>query len=242
MQDQECDYRIRMIRLYGGRYNATAPCTSQAGCVEPASLGGMEQFQAAVKAQPGWQSFTDSAQPGGIAWGKVVAAGHSQGAGMALLVGQQHALAQVVQLAGVDDISGATGRAAPWVRQNGSGATAVSRVWGLGNVFGFCCEHWHATWPSIGMAGPMVSIDGGGGGGGQPFGGSRQFCSRANSSGISGHGMPLQYAGYMYADVWTLMLTGQPPHPDERKIRSSAPREEGEEGEEGACACPPAAV
>ena len=54
---------------------------------------------------------------GAVVWPKVVSAGHSQGAGMSLLVGKQHRLAGVVQLAGVDDVYDDDGRtrAAPWV-------------------------------------------------------------------------------------------------------------------------------
>jgi hypothetical protein len=161
--DPDCDYKIRMIRLLGGRYNESAPCTAVEGCVEPATLGGLAQFQAVVQqmaAKPGgWERFADKAQPGGVAWSKIVTAGHSQGSGMALLVGQMHEVAQVVQLSGVDDIdsNGAVpaSTAAPWVRTNRSGATPIDRVWGLGNVWGFCCAGWRANWAAIGM---LVSL------------------------------------------------------------------------------------
>lgn len=231
LADPDCDYRIRKIRLFGGRYNASTPCTAKDGCVEPALLGGVAQFSAVVQASAkrggGWASFTDAAAPGGIAWSKVVAAGTSQGAGMALLVGQLHPLAGVVQLAGVDDINinGAdpASTPAPWVLRNRSGATPIERVWGLGNVWGFCCAYWHANWAAIGMLGPLASVDGGVAG----LGGSHKLCSSVNASGISGHGMPHQYPGY--GDAWTLMLTGKPPPGTAGTARQASP---------GDCSCP----
>ena len=48
-------------------------------------------------------------------WRNLITAGHSQGAGMALLLGEEHALAGMVQLAGVDDTSPPGNTPAPWI-------------------------------------------------------------------------------------------------------------------------------
>ena len=76
----------------------------------------------------GWGSFIDGPPAGAStrpAWGKVIAAGHSQGAGQALLIGKNHSVDRVLMFAGVDDIvtQGPTGEElvpAPWVIGHGT--------------------------------------------------------------------------------------------------------------------------
>ena len=214
--EPQCYLRIRTIRLDGGMYSDNATCAEKNGCVLPA-LGAMTQFEAVLRAtagkRPTWKPFVLARSK--IAWRSIVAAGHSQGAGMALMLGIRLNLASVVQLSGVDDtipsLVAPSGLVpAPWLVHKNKFATPPSRIWGLGNVNGFCCKHWHATWPAAKVTGPLVSVDGAA----PPYGGSHQLCSRLNLTatwrpgGQGQHGAPYEYAGY--ADVWTLMLTNKP--------------------------------
>ena len=175
--DPQCYSRIRTIRLDGGMYADNATCTEANGCVLPA-LGGMKQFETVLRAtagtRPSWKPFVGAKSK--ITWKSIVAAGESQGAGMALMLGIRLSLASVVQLAGVDDVvpssTAPSGLVpAPWVVQKNKFATPPERTWGFGNVNGFCCQYWHATWPAAKLTGPLVSVDNGAA---PPYGGSHR--------------------------------------------------------------------
>lgn len=81
----------------------------------------------------------------GVAWRKVVLAGHSQGSGMALLLGKYKPVLRVVQLAGVDDVVQPAMVPAPWV--TGQSVTPPHLLFGLGNINGFACEASLTTLP-----------------------------------------------------------------------------------------------
>ena len=196
------------------------------------TTGGMLRFVTLLKlliakqqSSQGWAQYMAGAGSTleDVAWEKVVAAGHSQGSGMALLISKRFSLAGVVQLAGVDDVipsspypspvpsspypsarfaaplsSLADVQPAPWL--SAPGATPASRLYGLGNGRGFCCNYWAATWPVLNMSGWM-DVDRG------PLptsGGGHKLCSHADD-GLSGHASVV--SDILYAPSWAYMLT-----------------------------------
>lgn len=222
--DASCAGRLRDLRLNGGTYDNSTACAGGAssGCVVSAGVSGLAQLRDVLQraaADPrgvarGWAAFVDnnssSAQP---RWQNIVVTGESQGSGMALMVGKAHRVARVAQLAGVDDVMFNVSAAKAGYRQvvgvaswvTGPSATPTGSIWGLGNVHGTACDLWHATWPALGLPGPMVAVEGAE----APYGGSHQLCSVARVNG-SAHTAPVHDA--RYAPQWTLMLTGEVDH------------------------------
>lgn len=80
------------------------------------------RWLAANRAEEGWQEFLAE---DGVAWSKVVLAGHSQGGGHAQLLAKDHAVARVVVLGSPKDYNRRHGRPAAWY---GGGATPARRL------------------------------------------------------------------------------------------------------------------
>ena len=145
----------------------------------------------------GWAQYC---APGGeLAWSKIVVAGHSQGSGMAVLLSKKHAVAGVVQLAGVVDTYDS--RPAPWVTE--SGITTAGKLYGLGNVHGFACEAWRTNWAALNMSG-WAEIDNDAPGRWQK---AHKLCShKPVKTKFEGH-MIVVTDAKTYGLAWTYMLT-----------------------------------
>jgi hypothetical protein len=207
-----CFGQLRLVKQYGGSIGGLANnqtvtvSTREAGDTRLRTVLGA---LATKYPSAGWGSFIDGPPAGAStrpAWGKVIAAGHSQGAGQALLIGKNHSVDRVLMFAGVDDIvtQGPTGEElvpAPWVTD--AGKTPASRLWGLGNVNGFCCRAWNTNWPSLGVPGPKADVDRPAA---APFGGSQYLCGNAGVPAKQGHGAVVQRVD-LYADAWAFMLS-----------------------------------
>jgi len=121
----DCSKKTRLARLYGGQRIVTRD-----GAI-PRLKALLTKLAAQNSAR--WSPFV--AEGGRVEWSRVATAGHSQGAGMAIMVAQEHAVARVVQLAGVDDVESVNqAQPAPWVKE--ASATPRERFFGLGNVHG----------------------------------------------------------------------------------------------------------
>jgi hypothetical protein len=112
----DCYKMIREQRLWGGGDIAETDA-------------GIPQFKAKLTGL-GWADYQTSTPSGFGAsvepnWSKIVVSGHSQGAGMALLIGKRHAVAGVVILSGGTDNSAT----APWLTE--ASVTPPSLVYGL---------------------------------------------------------------------------------------------------------------
>jgi hypothetical protein len=207
-----CFGKLRLVKQYGGSIGGLVKHqTVTVSKREAADTRLRTVLDALAKQHPsaGWGSFIDGAPAGAStrpAWGKVVAAGHSQGAGQALLVGKNFSVDRVLMFAGVDDVvfPGATGEVvavpAPWVAD--AGKTPASKLWGLGNVNGFCCGAWNANWPSLGVPGAEAGVDAPAV---PPYGGSQYLCGDAGVPPKQAHGAVVQRAD-LYAGAWAYML------------------------------------
>lgn len=155
----------------------------------------------------GWRAFLTS---GGqeLDYTKIIAGGHSQGAGMAAFVAKRSQVLGVVMLAGVTDVV-SDGNAAPWV--SAASKTPASAIYGLGNTLGSACSKWSVAWPAMGLSGwfkadgvrstqtarvPQNSE-------------SHMLCSKLQLSGYSGLGdyHNIVLTSEVYKPVWTYMLT-----------------------------------
>ena len=104
----------------------------------------------------GWSKFLHPTQPASLDWSKIVASGHSQGAGMAAYLAKNNTLLGVTMLAGVADLTNAK-VPAPWISLPSS--TPSNRMFGLGNTRDFACSHWKTDWPAIPLSGWFASTD-----------------------------------------------------------------------------------
>jgi hypothetical protein len=213
-----CYRKVREARQYGGTvdylFNSNSGKYDTTVAVEPADSADARLKLALASldgAYPsgGWGQYLD-AKTGGVAWSKVAVGGHSQGSGQALLVSKGELVERVLMFAGVDDVStdGSGGYVAgDWVATPpSSGGTPANRIWGLGNVRGFCCPYWStANWPALGMSGDPASY---------LSGSSHQLCSdeavigaTASGKGMAGHNTVI-YNDAIHAEAWTQMLMG----------------------------------
>lgn len=99
----------------------------------------------------GWGQFLDGGAP---RWERLVVAGHSQGGGMAALIGTEHLVARVAMFSWKDTITPL--QPAPWL--SAPKATPVDRWYGF--------SHQHSApipeeiaWNAIGLAGATVNVD-----------------------------------------------------------------------------------
>jgi hypothetical protein len=109
---------------------------------------------AADRPSAGWDQFlvnptaADPAQR--IAWGKLVASGHSQGGGHAALLGKRYPLRQVLQLSSTCDEVGGT--PAPWTTHSGAFMTdPTTKYVGFGSPGDTICPAHVAVWNNLGM-------------------------------------------------------------------------------------------
>ena len=214
-----CYRKVREARQYGGTveylFNANSgkyDTTVDVAVADSADARLKLALASLAGAYPsgGWGQYLD-AETGGVAWSRVAVGGHSQGSGQALLVSKGELVERVLMFAGVDDVStdGAGGYVAgDWVATAPArGGTPANRIWGLGNVRGFCCPYWStANWPALGMSGAPASF--------LSSGGSHQLCSdeavigyTASGKGMAGHNTVI-YNDAVHAEAWTQMLMG----------------------------------
>ncbi len=109
---------------------------------------------AATHPSAGWEQFlvdataTDPADR--IAWGKIVASGHSQGGGHAALLGKRYPLRQVLQLSSTCDEVGGT--PAPWTTHSSAFMTdPTTKYVGLGSQGDTICPAHVAVWNNLGI-------------------------------------------------------------------------------------------
>eukprot|EP00936_MAST-01D_sp_MAST-1D-sp1_P002675 g2675.t1 len=209
-----CFVKLRRARQYGG--TAAGLAGGQSVIVAKREAGDTRlrtALLALAESRPGagWESFfrRNSSSAVGVEplWERIVLAGHSQGAGQALLVGKDYSSERVLMFAGVDDVvptaNGTAVVPAPWIST--AGATPASRLWGLGNVHGFCCLYWNANWPSLGVPGPPMSVDAPDT---PPYGSSHFLCSAATVGNMyQAHGAVITRTD-LYGAVWQQMLHG----------------------------------
>ena len=122
VRDVQCSYLVRQSRLRG---NHAWPSIK----VDPASsienrLSKLLAHLAKLYPQEGWSALLADGAP---RWDRLVLAGHSQGAGMAALLAQEHAVARVALFSGAADHS--FGTLAPWLHR--AGATPADRFFAL---------------------------------------------------------------------------------------------------------------
>lgn len=177
----------------------------------PRALALVEQLAGnSVTSGEGWGAFLMSGATQDIDYAKVVAAGHSQGAGMAALLAKDRLLLGVVMLAGVDDVvnTGPASAAAPWI--SAPSATPEERIFGLGNTRGFACGMWSVDWPAMSLSGWYACDDDGGGVARvPPTPASHMLCSTMELPDCS-NGMDYHFAvlrSDAYAPAWRFMLS-----------------------------------
>ena len=206
-QPSTCFWIVRQKRMYGD------------GGAMPALRHLVSELAATVQPGMGWDQFlTGSA----VDFSKVVTAGHSQGAGNAVMVGKAHGVLGVVQLSGVDNVD-SIGNPAPWIVERPS-LTPTARYFGLGNGNGFAVNQWCVNWPALNMTGWRYLEQPGCIG---PEAGAQMICSCASVPhpkkeklpGLAAHMATVANAS-LYKDVWEYMLT----------------RGEGASGQQSACA------
>ena len=153
---------------------------------------------------------------------------------MALLVSKKHAVAGVVQLAGVVDTydSGP----APWVIE--SGVTAADKLYGLGNAQGFACEAWRTNWAALNMSGWAV-IDNHAPAQWQK---AHKLCSRKPvKTQLEGH-MVVVTDAKTYGLAWTYLLTRGAAQGHTHSPWGAHPRRRNPPGAAVACGCAPPAL
>ena len=119
-EDQSTFEKFRREIIAGGDLDSRV-MVDQANSIEH-RLVRLIRWLAANRAAEGWDQFLAD---DGVAWTKVVLAGHSQGGGHAQLLAKDHAVARVVVLGSPKDYNQRHGRPAAWY---GGGATPPTRM------------------------------------------------------------------------------------------------------------------
>jgi pimeloyl-ACP methyl ester carboxylesterase len=119
-EDEGSFEKFRREIIAGGEFDARVK-VNRADSIENRLLR-LITWLAANRAAEGWRQFLAD---DGVAWSKVVLAGHSQGGGHAQLLAKDHAVARVVVLGSPKDYSFRHGRPAAWY---GGGATPATRM------------------------------------------------------------------------------------------------------------------
>jgi hypothetical protein len=170
--------------------------------VSPA--GGWDQFQLAT----GGTCDTVNANYGAceLDWSKVAALGHSQGAGVALMMGKHLALRAVGMTSGSYDafFNGATATAAPWTSEGGF-AVPAGKIRTLMHSADYGAARIRAVADALGVPGPEVSARN------TPFPTNRLLTSEASAcplDGAPGHNstaVDLCTPGYGYTEAWRFL-------------------------------------
>jgi hypothetical protein len=121
--DPSCFENFRRELLYGEDLSAHVK-VDRANAIAN-RLQRAVDWLAAHRAGEGWELFR---RDRGLAWGKLVLAGHSQGGGHAQLLAKDYAVARLIVLGSPMDYSTAYSRAAPWLAP---GKTPPDRMFAL---------------------------------------------------------------------------------------------------------------
>jgi hypothetical protein len=175
--DHECTAKIRGEILTGEDLTPLVTVAPQ-DALEP-RLQKLLVYLRTTYPTEGWGDFLHG---DAVDWSTITAAGHSQGAGHVALLAKRHALARAVMISGVADVT-FTGKPAPWLAR--PNLTPVDRQYGFGNVDDATVPMpvADASWQTIGLIGPLTSVDGKT----PDFGGSHRLSTAVRPKGANVH-------------------------------------------------------
>lgn len=148
--DPDCQESLRLERIYGLDTSPLENVSAANSLVN--RLVKLLEYLHGQQPTVGWDAYLDSGQP---RWDQIVFSGHSQGSGMAALLGRDHAVARVMMFGGPSDFD-PSGNTAAWMTD--PKATAIS------DHFGFRHQQDQLfpimqTWSDMGLPGPPVLVD-----------------------------------------------------------------------------------
>ena len=152
--DPDCPASVRRARLSGG----TAPGGTS---VTPANsilnrLASLLRYLDREHPADGWGAFLRGTS---LAWDRMAAGGHSQGAGMAAFLAKEHLVARVALWSGPFDYLPALGRFPPWMET--ASATPLGRWYGMVHADEPGESTLIAGWRVLGLPGQPVVLGGG---------------------------------------------------------------------------------
>ncbi|MFO1184658.1 MAG: hypothetical protein U1E56_07715 [Bauldia sp.] len=118
--DLDCSAKFRQKRAFGDNVTTLVDNTPAQAIVP--RLIKLLQYLDQKHPGEGWGGYLSGGEPN---WGRIVLAGHSQGAGMAAFIAKQKAVARVVLFSGPWDFYASTRKSAQWLTE--AGATPPDR-------------------------------------------------------------------------------------------------------------------
>jgi len=157
--------------------------------------------------EQGWPEFLDGEEP---RWGRIAAAGHSQGGGHAAIMGKRIGLERVVMLAAPADCVEDGEAPAPWL--GAEGATLAEHYFGFAHSEDPAIARIVAAWEALGLAefGAVTAVDRQD----PPFGHSHRLVTNRITPGGRPHGsvaadrfIPRRSDETpAFSDVWTYLF------------------------------------
>ncbi|MFK7925945.1 MAG: hypothetical protein AB8H47_28610 [Bacteroidia bacterium] len=208
---QECFERLRE-ETWAGRNTSTRIFVNEVHSVEN-RLRRLIQYMDQISPDEGWDQYYSGED---ILYDNIVAAGHSQGAGLAAYIGRQEKVARVIMFSGPNDYSQLYEAAADWAE--GPFETPINRFYGLlhidDEVIPF--ERQYAFWERMGLTTltDTVLIDGNS----APFGGSHALYTNVrpaknllplgkyHNASIVDKYLPKENGAYVMEEVWGYLL------------------------------------
>ncbi|MEW6273388.1 MAG: hypothetical protein AB1689_29260 [Thermodesulfobacteriota bacterium] len=206
-EDPACYENVRLERLDG---------TDRGPLVDVSPANGITNrivkllaYLDAQQPDQGWGEFLDGETP---RWERFIVAGHSQGGGMAAIIGKQHEVARVLMLSWKDILSLLT--PAPWL--SAAKQTPGDRYYGLSHQHSSPVPE-EAAWDALGLPGTTVDVDVTPG----PFAAAHRLTTDvlpqsgdyedAHGSVVVDGATPLRADGTpLLSDVWRYMLGAMP--------------------------------
>ena len=193
----DCYEQWRLQKLDGVQRSAHLTTTPPNG-IENRLLK-LLRYLATTFPSEGWDRYLDG---GAVRWPAVIATGHSQGGGMAAILGKVHPLARVAMLsAPVDTIGGYGGTSPAWVGK--AGATPADRYYGFAHMKDQYWQGEQKNWAALTLTqfGPIVNV----GGAAAPYQGSHTLTTDIASG--NPHGSTISFANAeKFGAVWAYLL------------------------------------
>jgi acetyl esterase/lipase len=200
--DADCMEKLRLERIYGIDASPLADVNEANGIVH--RLVQLLRYLDAHQPGVGWAAYVDGDQP---RWEKIVIAGHSQGGGMAALIGRDHLVARVLMFGSPTDFRPPGAIPADWITD--PKMTPVERYFGFRHVddLQFPVK---STWVALGLQGPPVLVEHSS----PPFNGSHFLETDIDVPATDAHGSVIRAVrpdgSQYFTDVWRHMCCSQP--------------------------------
>lgn len=198
--DPACYEPVR-LEIFDGADRSDRVAVDAANSVENRAVR-LLQYLVATYPSEGWDAFLAN---GGLRYGSIAVAGHSQGGGEAALIAKIRTVARVAMFS--SPIDAVDGVSAPWI--NTANATPSGRYFGFAHESDPAFADITTNWQSLGMgsAADRVLVDDTA----APYGGAQELesalsVSRPHNATAVDADTPITLGTPIYRDVWRTLL------------------------------------